>query len=91
MFISRAPRKYEERVGIKATHSSAHHATGHAKVERANRFLQTSMRTTLAGDPEWDEEIENCAAAWNCMVHEALASRDLPIHDHVLKGTTICV
>ena len=71
-FIGGAMNCLYKRWGVRKSHSAAIHPEGHSRIERVNRHIQKSMRTTLDGNPEWCREAHAMAQAWNCTAKRML-------------------
>ena len=64
--ISKPMQLLYNSMGIAKSESASLHPQSHGKVERANKYIQSCLRThTARGDMEWDEALENATAAWN--------------------------
>ena len=64
--ISKPMQLLYSSMGISKSESASLHPQSHGKVERANKHIQSCLRThTAKGDMEWDDALMNAAASWN--------------------------
>ena len=64
--ISKPMQLIYSSMGITKSESASLHPQSHGKVERANKHIQSCLRTyTAKGDMEWDDALMNAATSWN--------------------------
>ena len=72
--VSGALQELYARMNVNKRESASVHAQGHALVERGVKHVQSALRTTLAGNEEWDKALNQVATAWNCVPKTAFGA-----------------